>query len=123
MPSTVQWSIEVAVAGGPVVEASSSFHADAYAVHEVTAAAGGSATEPFVAAPVDDVDVLMITASQYHPSDLTYTLGGEVVVLDQPQLYVGAGQLGRFGADLSEITVDNGLGDDVTVMAIVVQRS
>ena len=123
MPSTVHWSIEVAVVGGPVLEASSSFLADAYAVHEVVAAAGEAATEPFVAAPVDDVGVLMITASQYHATDLTYTLGGETVVLDEPQLFIGAGQLGRFGADLSEITVDNGLGDDVTVMAIVVQRS
>lgn len=123
MPSTVHWAIEVNVDGGPASSISSSFLADGYSVAEVATPAGDSVTTTFEAAPVGDVDLVLIVASQYHPTDLTYTLGGATVALDAPQLFVGAGQLGRFGADLSDITVDNDLGDDVTVTALAVRRA
>ena len=123
MPSTVQWSIDVAVGGGPSLAATSSFLADAYAVVEVVAPATGSATEPFQAGTIAELSLVMIAASHYDPEDLTFTLGGETVALDGPQLYVGAGMLGRFGADVAEITVDNDLEVDVTVTVLVGRRA
>lgn len=123
MPSTVQWSIGVRVGEGPTEASASSFLADAYALVEIVAPASGSATESFQAGTIADLSLMSVSASQYDDTDLTFTLGGETVVLDQPQLYVGAGMLGRFGADVAEITVDNGLADDVTVAVLVARRA
>lgn len=119
MPSIVNWSVDVAVGGGPAFAASNSFLAEAYSVVEVAAGAGESTTEPFQAGTIDQLSVLLITSNRYASADLSITLGGETLTLDQPQLYTGAGMLSRFAADVSEITVTNDLADPVTVTVLV----
>ncbi len=119
MPSVVNWSIEASIGGGPDLSLSNSFLAEAYSLVEVTVQGGDSATEPFEAAPTADVSLLLISATHYAPTDLTVTLGGVDMALDQPQMHVGAGMLSRFGADISEVTVTNDLADPVTVRLLV----
>lgn len=119
MPSILNWSVNAQVGGGPSVSVANSFLAEAYAVIEVAVDGASNATEAFQAAPTDELDFMFITASQYDPDDLEFVLGGETVALDQPQLYVGAGMLSRFGSDMSDITVNNALADPVTVSVLV----
>lgn len=122
-PSIVRWSSAAQVQGGPAQSTSSSFLADAYSVVEVIATAGGDTTEAFQAGSIADLSLVMIRSSEYHPTDLTYTLGGQEVALDLPQLFVGAGMLSRFADPLSEITVTNNLADDVRVTVLVARSA
>ena len=121
MPSIVNWSIDAAVGGGPAMAVANSFLAEAYSVVEVVVDGADAATEPFQAGTIDEVTLMLITSSHYDADDLSFTLNGIEVALDQPQLYLGAGMLSRFGAgaDVSEITVTNDLADQVTVTVLI----
>lgn len=119
MPSIVNWSVKAAIGGGPALSAVNSFLAEAYAVIEVAVDSNDSETEPFQAGTVDQMSLMLVTSNRYDVDDLSFSLGGETVALDQPQLYAGTGMLSRFGADVSEITVTNDLTDPVTVTVLV----
>jgi hypothetical protein len=85
--------------------------------------AGGDLELPVHPADIDDLQLLVISSSAYG-EDLTYRVGGSTVdiVLDQPQVYHGAGMIGLLPTNPTTITVANGLAVDVTV-DVVVARS
>lgn len=117
--STVNWSIELAIGGGPSIKATSSLLAEAYSVVEVAVDGGADATEPFAAADASDLDFIFIASTHYDANDLEYTLGGQTIALDEPQLFAGSGMLSRFADNVTEINVDNQLADKVTVTVLV----
>jgi hypothetical protein len=115
----VNWSVSMAIGGGPSVKATSALTAEAYSVIEVAVDGGAAVAEPFSATDASDLDFILITSTHYDENDLEYTLGGETIALDEPQLFAGSGMLSRFADDVTEINVDNSLADRVTVTVLV----
>lgn len=123
MAESITWSVQLAVAGGPQLRGAPKITVDGYDLTEVHAEAGDSGTGGVLPAS-SSAEVLMLTATRYHPSDLTYSLGSASdVPLDGPQLFTRAMADAAFGADPDEITVTNGLDTAVTVTVLVGRTS
>jgi hypothetical protein len=88
-----------------------------------TIPAGDDVELPVHPADLDDLRLLVISSSAYGEA-LTYRVGGSTVdiVLDQPQVFHGAGMIGLLPTNPRTITVTNGLAVDVTV-DVVAARS
>jgi len=69
--------------------------------------------------PVDNTGVvlLMITASAYHASALSYKVGADTTVrnLDAAHIFRGKGQAAFLPSDVSRLLVSNTTGADVTI--------
>jgi hypothetical protein len=125
MPETIRSSVEVRVDGGPSLGAAPSIEVAAYdKVSVVVAAKGdsgisGTATVELQPDSKDQVELLMVTATRYDAELLTYTLGGEVIKLDSPQLFRRGMIGGLFAEDPRTMDLTNDLDTPVTVSVLV----
>lgn len=128
MAESISWSLEVDVAGGPSISASPKKVVEGYDLTavEAEAAAGGTAgTATGGVIPASSTaDMLVITATRYDDTDLTYDLGTATdVALDAPQFFTRSQALLAFGADPDVITVNNNLDTPVTVTVLTGRSS
>jgi hypothetical protein len=123
------WSFTVGIGDELQISSTQSLSVQAYDKIEVVVAGAASGSPTVVAVDVQpsaatQVKFLLINSDRYG-ADLTYTVtdtGGVAdVVLDSPQLIVGAGAMSLLGADPKTIEFSNGLGvgNDATITILV----
>jgi hypothetical protein len=125
----INWSFAVSKAGGPGFSSSQSMTVEGYDEIDVKVAGKASGGGVVVKVGVQPsgkgkVKLLLITSDRYGP-DLKYTATGGTkdIVLDVPQLLVGAGSIALLGStsDLQtlEFTNELGVGNDANIKIIV----
>lgn len=130
MPETVRGQVTVRVAGGPSLDAAVSKSVAAYDKVSVTVPAvdpetstAGEITVDLQPSDTEQVELLMITATRYHESDIHYELGGETINLDGPQLFSGSGMMSLFGSNPESMEITNELDTPVTVSVLVARNA
>lgn len=130
MPETVRAQVTVRVAGGPSLGAAVSRSVAAYDKVSVTVPAfdadtstAGEITVDLQPSDADHLELLMITATRYHESDLHYELGSLTINLDGPQLFSGSGMIGLFDSAPETMAITNELDTPVTVSVLVARNT
>ncbi len=125
MPETIQWTISVAVAGGPRKVESHTLPVAVYLKGQVDVAAASNGTpgQATIDAPASGgtARFLYISASRYDAtSPMTYTVdGGSAITLDGPHLLIGAGAVALLGGANLRIAFSNPLNQPVTVDVLI----
>jgi len=121
---TISYSISLSVGGGPALNGSGVFQAEAWDNIEASIPKGSVATRVNIQ-PGDLANVkgIIILASAY--SDLTFTVdeGVDVFTLSAPLCLIGAGLLGIFGATLNDIVFTNANSESAVDVTILVART
>ena len=120
MPVRIRWSFEAVVPDGPTVSLARTVRVDAVDRIVKAVDAGETVAAEVQPSAADDVRLLVITADAYG-ADLTYRVGTSTqdIALDAPQIFAGAGMIGRLPSDPRRLTFTNGLGDPVTLTVLV----
>lgn len=126
MPGKIDWSFNVAVAGGPKFSATRSVQVDAYDKVDATipkkdGTTPGTKTIDVQPGGEGKVQILLITSSVYDDK-LTYKVdGGSDIKLDEPQLLVGDGIVGLLNKTQKQFVFKNELDPaaDATVQILV----
>lgn len=128
MAEKASWGIEVALPGGPAIRTKRPLESKGFdrMVADIPGADPGNpgtVTVNVQPSPQQDVDLLLISSSQYGP-ELKYDVtggGASGVVLDGPQLFVGTGMIGLLGTAPKKIKFFNGLGanNDASITIVV----
>lgn len=125
MPESIQWTLSVAVAGGPRKTESQTLPVDVYLKGQVQIAAASGATpgQANFAAPSGGgtVRFVLISASRYDATPpLTYTVdGGSAITLDGPHLLIGAGAVALLGTANLDFIFSNPTAQPVTVEVLI----
>jgi hypothetical protein len=124
MPTTMKAILRVEVAGSSTSSATHTIQAEAYDRIEVTVPGGGNATVQVQPGGSGQVQLLLVTASEY-PDDgagtalLVYAVdGGGAIDLDAPLLLAGGGAVGLLG-NVNQIVFTNNATDDIDVSILV----
>jgi hypothetical protein len=123
MATELKATIRVDVAGSGTLAATHKIDAEAYDRIDVAlpAKTNGDTVKVVDVQPGDagQVQLLLITASQYQPA-LTYTVDARPPVeLDAPQLLVGKGAVGLLGGAVNAIEFTNANAQDIKVQILV----
>lgn len=123
MSIAINWSLNIAVTGGPRLGLVNQppIAIDAYDVVTTTLAANatGVSVDLQPSGAAGDVVLLTMSSDAYDPT-LTYDPGGGAQKLDAPLLLVGAGAIALLGATPPKsLTFDNGLSQPVNVQILV----
>lgn len=125
MPESIQWTLSVAVAGGPRKTESQTLPVDVYLKGQVqvAAASGNTPGQANFAAPSGGgtVRFILISASRYDASPpLTYTVdGGSALTLDGPHMLIGAGAVALLGTANLDFAFSNPTAQPVTVEVLI----
>ena len=133
MPTSVSWSVNVSVCGGPQLTESRAGEVEAFDVIKITVPAGevgapGEATvEVQPAAAAEDVLLVLIKSDRYSQAPdeelLKFSVEGgqQDIALDAPQWLVGRGAIGLLGASPKKLEFQNelGAGNDAAITIIV----
>ncbi|HVK39997.1 MAG TPA: hypothetical protein VNA88_15805 [Candidatus Kapabacteria bacterium] len=121
MPSTINWTLNAQVVGGPKVITSDSTPVEAYDFINVTIPSSPDTVEVEVQPSAGRVTFLMITSDIYHESDLSYTVDAETTVIrmDSPQLFVGAGIMALFGGGPGSLIFTNTTNEPANIRILV----
>ena len=114
MSETLSWNYTVQVAGGPTVAGSGSLVVEAYVKLNVTVPKNKSLDVEVLPGTGGTVQILVIRPTV--PSDkLSYKIGADTVVLDGPQILVGAGAVSLLAASLGTLTFKNDTTADAEI--------
>jgi hypothetical protein len=128
MAATINWTLNVHVTGGPKVSATDQVDVDAYdKLGVIVAPTGDGAGTELEVQPggAGQVQFLLIKASVYHPSDLTYSVGvaepdkTKRKKLDTLQVLIGDGAVELLGAPPDKLFFYNDLADEVSIELLV----
>lgn len=126
MPESIQWTLNVAVVGGPRKAESKTAAVDVYLKGTVSidAASGGTPATGAIDVTPDggQVRFIMISASSYgpDPQPLSYTIGGgSALTLDGPLLLIGAGAVALLGTTNLSFEFTNAAETPATVEILV----
>lgn len=117
MAAQIKLILEAQVEGGPKMSALQSIPVEAYDKIEVNIPGGdnstpGSATVEVQPGSTGQVKFLLITSTLYD-KDLTYAVdGGNDIILDAPQLFLGNGAVGLLGSTQQSFVFSNEAGVD-----------
>lgn len=116
MALRIRWSSEITVPGGPTLSFSRAISVDGTDLMTAHLEPGESAAVDVQPSAAEQVRVLMVTSTAYG-EDLTYRVGSSTqdVALDSPQVFAGAGMIGRLPTDPQTLTFTNGLAEAATV--------
>ena len=123
MSIDINWSLNIAVTGGPRLGLINQppILIDAYDVVTTKLAANvtGITVDLQPSGGAGDVVLLALSADSYDPL-LTYDPGGGAQKLDAPLLLIGAGAMALLGATPPKsLTFDNGLAKPVSIQILV----
>ena len=117
----LNWSLSVAISGGPAFSISDALAVDAYDVVEVPIDAGATDQEvELQPGGANKVEFLLVTAGSFAPS-LTYATaaGGTAITLDAPHVWIGQGALALLTSVPNSLFFTNSSGDPVTAKILV----
>jgi hypothetical protein len=122
----IHWTLNVQIVGGPKLSASRTETVDAYdkITVDVPAKTGddpGQATVEVQPGGAGQVRFLLIQSSVYADADegLTYSVGGDPILLDNLQILTGAGAVGLLGAAPQTVTFSNALAQVASIQILV----
>ncbi|NTU41458.1 MAG: hypothetical protein HGA78_00080 [Nitrospirales bacterium] len=122
MSSTINLALQVSVVAGPSVSVSKKLDVEAYDKINVTIPAAAADKEVQIQPGLSSqVQLILLKASKYG-ADLKYKVHVNTnpdIVLDQDQLFSGAGQVGLLGANLDKLFFTNGFSEDVTLEILI----
>jgi hypothetical protein len=121
MSEKINWTLNVQVVGGPKISAAQTVTVDAYDKIQVTIGAGAADEEVDVQpGGAGRVQFLLISSDQFG-DDLTYKVdpAGNAIELDAPQLLIGDGAVGLFGAPPTTLGFTNNLAQDANIEILV----
>ncbi|MBN1181693.1 MAG: hypothetical protein JXB49_05345 [Bacteroidales bacterium] len=113
----IKLNIEVLVEGGPKMSAFQSIPVEAYDKIEIDIPGGdnanpGTATIEVQPGGTGQVKFLSVISTLYDPK-ITYAVdGGNDIVLDAPQLFLGSGSVGLLGTTQNSFVFNNEVGVD-----------
>lgn len=122
MTDVVNYSMSLAVAGGPALEASDHIDTEAFEKIEAEIPEGSVPTTLNVQPSLlTELKALIITADSYE--DLTFKVDEVVTVrtLDGPLMLVGAGNIGLLGATVNDLIFTNAnvtTAKNVTILVV-----
>lgn len=122
MTDVVTYSMSLAVAGGPALEASDHIDTEAFEKIEVEVPKNSVATTINVQpSALTELKALMIIADSYE--DLTFTVDEAVTefTLDGPLMLFGAGNIGMLGATVNNLIFTNAnvtTAKNVTILVV-----
>jgi hypothetical protein len=124
MSEQIHWTLNVQIVGGPKLSASRTETVDAYDkitvdVPAQTAGNPGQATVEVQPGGAGQVRFLLIQSSVYDDADLTYSVGGNAIPLDNLQVLTGAGAVGLLGAAPQTVTFSNALAQVASIQILV----
>lgn len=126
MAEKFSWNVGLSVVGGPKLADSGLLTVEAYDKLVVDVPDDNNPVAVDVQ-PSDDVVLLAIQSTVYADADFTYDVTGGVagVVLDGPQVLLGAGMVSLLGAAPKTVTFTNnqGTGQDATVTLLVGRKA
>lgn len=122
MSTTIKWSLNITVTGGPRLVPSGTIDIESYEVIDVDVATGASATLALNA--LDEASFLVITSNAYDAADLTYAIGGgSAVPFTSPILLFSAAEIALLGNPLPDtIEVENNIPDTTVKVAALIGR-
>ena len=123
MPEKINWTLNVQVAGGPKLFASSTLTLDAYDKIQVGIEAGATDKKVEVQpGGAGHVQFLLITSDPYGEG-LTYKVNdsasSKVIKLDGPHLLIGKGAVGLLDPAPTSLFFSSSLGKDATVEILI----
>jgi hypothetical protein len=125
MTESINWTLNVAVAGGPKVSGSNTLDVEAYDKVGVVVKAG-SQSEVAVQPGTEGQVQFLLLSSDHYGSDLAYRVNdesGQAVALDALQLFIGAGAVSLLGQSPKTIHFDNQMADDAAIKILVGRRA
>jgi hypothetical protein len=125
MTETINWTLNVAVVGGPKVSGANTLDVEAYDKVGVVVQAG-SQSEVEVQPGTEGQVQFLLLSSDHYGSELTYRVNdesGQAVALDALQLFVGTGAVSLLGQSPKTIHFDNQMADDAAIRILVGRRA
>lgn len=121
MSTTVKWSLNLSVTGGPRLVPSGTTDVEAYEVIDVDVPGDGVSVEISLGGGGGDLSLFAVTASRYDAQDLSYTINGGVTeyVLDAPHVMIGSGATAHVDPVPTALHVTNGTGEEVRISVLI----
>lgn len=123
--TSINWTLNVHVTDGPKVSATDALAVEAYDKISVVVAASEQDKQIEVQPSAGQVQFLLIKSTQYHATDLTYSVGAAEPTkadrnkLDALQVLMGSGAVELLGSPPDKLFLYNDLAEDVTVEVLV----
>lgn len=114
MKEKIAYTLNVQVVSGPKLTATNTLEVDAY--DKITVAIAASTTDKEVTL-AGQVQFLMVMASTYKPTPLTYKVNNssDVFTLDTPQILTGQGAVKLLDAAPTKLLFSNASAQDIVI--------